>query len=217
MGIKVGIDGPVASGKSTVAKIVADRLGLTYIDTGAMYRAIALFAIRNNIALDDEVAISNLIDKMNIKLKGKTILVDGEDVSALIRADKVSMAASTISSLKTVREKAVSLQRELINEGNVIMDGRDIGSVVMPDAEVKIFLMASVDTRAKRRYEDNLERGIHADLENIKSEIKQRDHNDMNRAESPLVQVEDSIVLDSSSLSFDQTVEEVIKIIKEKM
>ncbi len=216
MDVRVAIDGPVASGKSTVTKAVAKKLALNYIDTGSMYRAVAWKAIKNGISLDDNNGLCKMIDQTMIMFKDGSILVDGHDISDEVRVDLISAGASKVAQFKGVRSRMVALQKELAQGTSVIMDGRDIGTVVMKDADIKIFMWASVDIRARRRYEDNIARGLSADLEMIKEEIRERDFNDINREESPLKQADDAVLLDSSEMNFDQTVEKVIEIIKGK-
>lgn len=216
MGIKVAIDGPVAAGKSSVAKEVAKRLNMTYVDTGAMYRAVALTALDKNFDIRDEKKMTDLVDELQIWIEGSKILVNGIEVTDRIRTDEVSLATSDISAYKGVREKIVKMQQDMINNGNILMDGRDISTVVIPNAEVKIYLIASVDSRANRRYLDNIKRGIPSDLEKIKEEIQKRDHNDMTREVSPLKKADDAIELDTSNLSYEQSIQAVIDIINSK-
>lgn len=216
MGIKVAIDGPVAAGKSSVAKEVAKRLNMTYVDTGAMYRAVALTALDRNFDIRDEKKITDLVDELEIWIEGSKVLVNGTEVTDRIRTDEVSLATSDISAYKGVREKIVKMQQDMIDNGNILMDGRDIGTVVIPNAEVKIYLIASVDSRANRRYLDNIKRGIPSDLEKIKEEIQKRDHNDMTREVSPLKKADDAVELDTSNLSYEQSIQAVIDIINSK-
>lgn len=216
MGIKVAIDGPVAAGKSSVAKEVAKRLNMTYVDTGAMYRAVAFTAIERNINIEDENKITDLVDELKIWIEGSKILVNGNEVTDKIRTDNVSLATSKIATYKGVREKIVKMQQDMINSGNILMDGRDIGTVVIPNAEVKIYLIASVDSRANRRYLDNQKRGIPASLEQIKKDIEARDFNDMTRTVSPLKKADDAIELDTSNLNYEESVQAVINIINKK-
>lgn len=216
MGIKVAIDGPVAAGKSSVAKEVAKRLNMTYVDTGAMYRAVALSAVEQNINVDDEKEMTDLVGKLTINIEGSKILLNGNDVSEKIRTDKISLLTSKVASYKGVRERIVKLQQDMINNGNILMDGRDIGTVVIPNADVKIYLVASVESRAQRRFLDNQRRGIPAELEQIKKDIETRDHNDMTRVVSPLKKADDAIELDTSNLSYEESIQGVINIINKK-
>ena len=214
--MQIAIDGPAGAGKSTTAKAVAKKLGYLYIDTGAMYRVVALMAIRKNVAFDDAEALANLADSVDIELKqqGETyyVFADGEDVSEAIRQPQVGNAASTISAHPDVRRLLVEKQKAMAAKGKVIMDGRDIASVVMPDAECKIFLTASLPVRAKRRQLELEERGLPADLDAIEKEMEFRDEQDSSRAASPLKQTDDAILLDTSNLDFDQVVAEIIRL-----
>ena len=220
--ISVGIDGPAGAGKSSVSKAVAGKLGFVYIDTGAMYRAAALFAMNNGIDIvnERERLISNL-DKLNITIKytaeGQRIFLDGADVSESIRTPEVSVGASNIAVIPEVREKLVAMQQDMVKHDNVIMDGRDICTVVLPNADVKIFLTASVEERAKRRYKEMTEKGMSADFEEIKREIEYRDKNDSERAASPLKIAEGAAVVDTTGLTFDEVIERLTGMIKEKM
>ncbi len=219
--ISIGIDGPAGAGKSSVSKAVAGKLGFVYIDTGAMYRAAALFAMNNGIDIvnERERLISNL-DKLNITIKytaeGQRIFLDGKDVSETIRTPEVSVGSSNVAVIPEVREKLVAMQREMAKHDNVIMDGRDICTVVLPNADVKIFLTASVEERAKRRYKEMTEKGMSANFEEIKRDIEYRDKNDSERAASPLKIAEGAAVVDTTGLTFDEVVEKLTGIIKEK-
>ena len=220
--ISIGIDGPAGAGKSSVSKAVAGKLGFVYIDTGAMYRAAALFAMNNGIDIvnERERLISNL-DKLNITIKytaeGQRIFLDGKDVSETIRTPEVSVGSSNVAVIPEVREKLVAMQREMAKHDNVIMDGRDICTVVLPNADVKIFLTASVEERAKRRYKEMTEKGMSANFEEIKRDIEYRDKNDSERAASPLKIAEGAAVVDTTGLTFDEVVEKLTAMIKEKM
>ena len=203
--ISIAVDGPSAAGKSSIAKIVAKRLDYIYIDTGAMYRCVGYYCLENNIDLKDEQAVSQALKQIKIEMDSNNhIFLNGQDVSQVIRQDQVSMSASVVSSYQAVRTFLVEQQRQMANVGGVILDGRDIGTVVLPNAELKIYQIASVDTRAKRRYLENQERGLTADLELIKKDIEQRDYQDMNRDISPLKQAEDAIVLDTSAMTLQE-------------
>lgn len=214
--IRIAIDGPAAAGKSTVAKKIAKKLSIVYIDTGAMYRALTLKAIERGLDLEDEKTLVELLNEttitLNHKEKGKDqiILLDGEDVSEAIRSQAVSNSVSFVAKHPLIREDMVERQRKLADNKSVVMDGRDVGTNVLPHAEVKIFLIASVDERAKRRYGENKRRGISSDLEQLKVEIKERDNRDMNRKTSPLIQAEDAIAIDTTRLSIDQVVSEIL-------
>ncbi len=215
--ISVAVDGPAGAGKSSVSKAVARSLGFVYIDTGAMYRAVALYAIRHGICEDRQRIIGSLCDiKIDIRYSenGQTILLNGEDVTDAIREESVSKGASAVAVIGEVREKLVAMQREMAKRGNVIMDGRDIASVVLPDAAVKIFLTASADARAQRRYKELKEKGAECELSAIKEDIIARDYNDSHRQESPLVRTEDAVLVDTSDLNFEESVERVKGIIE---
>lgn len=217
--ISVAIDGPAGAGKSSVAKEVAKRLGYVYIDTGAMYRTVAVYAIENGIGFEDKELVSEL-DNIDIKLKhdGKMqrMYLNGKDVSERIRENDASMGASAVAKVAQVRRRLVAMQQEMGKDGGVIMDGRDIGTTVLPNAELKIYLTASVDERAMRRYKEYIEKGIECDLEAIKADVIQRDENDMNRAVSPLKMADDAIYADTTHKSFDEAVSYIEKLVKEK-
>lgn len=218
MKIAVAIDGPAAAGKSTIAKKVAAIRGYTYIDTGAMYRAFTWYCLNNNIDCKDEKACCAVIDKVNIELKpGHIVLCNGEDVSKAIRQTDVSGNVSYIASYGEIRKALVDLQRKMAEKDSVIMDGRDIGTTVLPNAEVKIFQVASAETRAKRRYLENMEKGIPCTYEDIVEDVNKRDYIDSHRTVSPLKPAEDAIHLDTSDLSIDEVVEKVLEIIDSKL
>ena len=212
----VAIDGPAGAGKSTVAKEAAKRLSAVYVDTGAMYRAVALYAIENG-AINDTGAIVSLLDKLDIDIKYKDgvqkIYLNGRDVSDEIRTNEVSMGASAVAVIPEVRLKLVELQRDLAKSQSVIMDGRDIGTYVFPDADVKIFLTASPEKRAKRRFDELIAKGLKVVENDILEDIKKRDKNDSERAFAPLKQAEDAVLLDTSDLSLEQAVSSAIEII----
>lgn len=215
--ISIAIDGPSAAGKSSIAKIVAKKLGYVYIDTGAMYRCVGYYCLQNNIDLNNETAVSAILKNIKITMDSNNrVYLNEHDVSDQIRQDEVSMFASLVSSYQDVREFLVKQQRKMSNVGGVILDGRDIGTVVLPDAKLKIYQNASVETRAKRRFLENKKRGLSADLETIKKDIEQRDYQDMNRKISPLKKADDAIVLDTSNLSIDEVVNEVLKLAKQR-
>ncbi|WP_455684149.1 (d)CMP kinase [Thomasclavelia sp.] len=215
--ISIAIDGPSAAGKSSIAKIVAKKLDYIYIDTGAMYRCVGYYCLQNNIDLNNETAVSAALKNIKITMDSDNhVYLNDHDVSNEIRQDEVSMSASLVSSYQDVREFLVKQQRQMANIGGVILDGRDIGTVVLPDAKLKIYQNASVETRAKRRYLENKQRGLAADLETIKKDIEQRDYQDMNRKISPLKKAEDAIVLDTSNLSIEEVVNEVLQLVKQR-
>jgi len=219
--INIAIDGPAAAGKSTVAKKVAEALHYTYIDTGAMYRAATFLALKNNANLDDEREILALLKQAPITLsytdQAQHIFLGDVDVTDAIRTDEVSNNVSLVATHKGVRREMVKIQREMIKQAGVVMDGRDIGTHVIPDAAVKIFMIASVDERAERRYKENVAKGYEADLEAIKADIRQRDKIDQEREVSPLVKATDAIELDTTSQSIDEVTREILAIVKEKV
>ena len=220
--ISVGIDGPAGAGKSSVSKAVAKGLEFVYIDTGAMYRATALFAIKSGIDIKNErEKLISRLDELDIVIRytdeGQRIFLDGEDVSETIRTPEVSLGASNVAVIPEVREKLVSMQQKMAEHDNVLMDGRDICTVVLPNADVKIFLTASVEERAKRRYKEMLKKGAECDLEEIKRDIEYRDKNDSERAASPLRQAEDAVLVDTTGYTFDEVVDRITAMIKEKM
>lgn len=214
MRINIAIDGPSAAGKSTIAKELCKKLGYVHLDTGAMYRCTALKALRKGLAMDDEAGVCRMLEDTVIELTpdGKVFL-DGEDVSKAIREDDVSMRASDVSKLQNVRRDLVKRQQEMARAKGFIMDGRDIGTVVLTDAEVKIYMTASARARAMRRYLQNVENGIEtSDVETIEAEIKARDEQDMNREFSPLRKADDAIEIDTSDLSIEEVTERIYEI-----
>ena len=217
--IAIAIDGPSSAGKSTVAKIVSQKLGYVYIDTGALYRAIALYAVRNNAETTSSDEITPLLSQIQIDLKYvdgmQKVYLNGEDVSDDIRKPEMSMAASNVSAIPAVREFLLDLQKDMAKKYNVIMDGRDIGTVVLPFAQVKIFLTASAEIRAKRRFLEFTEKGHNVIFEEILEDIKKRDYNDSHREIAPLKQAEDAILLDTSAYDCDEVVYKIIDIIRE--
>ena len=213
----IAIDGPAGAGKSTIAKLLAKQLGYVYVDTGAMYRAMAVYFSQNDINPDDENAINGAVDNIDISIEYKDgvqqVILNGENVTSLLRTEETGKMASKTSKYAAVRTKLVALQRGLAKKTDVIMDGRDIGTVVLPHADLKIYQIASVETRAKRRYLENKERGLEADLETIKKEIEQRDYQDMHRAISPLKKADDAIELDTSNMTLEEVVDQVLTLI----
>lgn len=217
--ISVAIDGPAGAGKSSVSKAAAKSFGFTYIDTGAMYRAVALFAIENGIDIKNQTSsLIRRLDEIKIDIKyteeGQRIFLFGRDVSDRIREDDVSIGASDVAVIPEVRKKLVCLQREMAKSANVIMDGRDICSYVLPEAQVKVFLTASPESRAKRRYDEMRKRGIECDYEQIKSDIDYRDKNDSQREEAPLRKADDAVLVDTTELDFEQSVEKIKELIR---
>ncbi len=214
MRINIAIDGPSAAGKSTIAKELCKKLGYVHLDTGAMYRCTALKALRKGLAMDDEEGVCRMLEDTVIELTpdGKVFL-DGEDVSKAIREDEVSMRASDVSKLQNVRRDLVKRQQEMARAKGFIMDGRDIGTVVLTDAEVKIYMTATARARAMRRYLQNIENGIEtSDVETLEAEIKARDEQDMNREFSPLRKADDAIEIDTSDLTIEEVTERIYEI-----
>ena len=215
--LRIAIDGPGGAGKSSVAKAVAKELGIIYVDTGALYRTIGVYMLRHNTDPSDEAAVTSLLPNISLELKFKDgaqlIILDGQTVGDEIRTPEASMAASAVSALGPVREFLLQTQKSIAEENDVIMDGRDIGTVILPYAEVKIFLTASPEARAKRRYNELIAKGIDTTYEKVYSEMVQRDENDSTRALAPCVPAKDATVLDNSELDFDGTVKAVLDII----
>ena len=220
-GLIIAIDGPAASGKSTTAQLLAKKLGYLYIDTGAMYRACALKAKKMGIDINDEESIRNLLDFIDIQIENDNsknrILLDGEDVSEDIRADDISSLASAISAIPAVRYKMVELQRKMGEKGSVILDGRDIGTFVFPDAEVKFFLTASPEIRAKRRWLELQQKGIDKDFSEVLADLVKRDNNDSQRALAPLKKAEDAIEIDTSNMTIEEQTDCLYQIICSRM
>lgn len=216
MSYSIAIDGPAGAGKSTIAKKIAKQMGCIYVDTGAMYRAMALFMIRSGIAAQDGEGISAKCQEADITIRyengEQVVFLNGENVNALIRTEEVGKMASSSSRNGDVRVKLVELQRKLAESSDVIMDGRDIGTCVLPNATVKIFLTASSAVRAKRRYDELRAKGEECDYDTIEADIIQRDHQDMTREISPLKQAEDAILVDTSEMTVDEVVAEIIRI-----
>jgi cytidylate kinase len=215
--INIAIDGPSAAGKSTIADVLAERLTYTHLDTGAMYRAVALKATREQIALDDEEKIVAMIEGMKLEMPADgRVILEGEDVSEAIRTNEISMGASDVSKLEGCRKALVKMQQEICKEGGYILDGRDIGTVVLKDAPVKIYMVASAEARAQRRVLQNLEKGLEADYETILEDIRKRDYQDMHREHSPLTKAEDAIEIDTSDMTIEEVADAVMKIVEEK-
>ncbi|MBQ1352317.1 MAG: (d)CMP kinase [Oscillospiraceae bacterium] len=218
--ISIAIDGPSAAGKSTLSRMLAKHLGFLYVDTGAIYRTVGLFVKRNHIGPKDEPAISALLDQIQIHLQYdetdglQHMYLGEEDVSEAIREHIISQYASDVSTLPVVRRFLLSMQRNLAASGNVVMDGRDIGTVVLPNANVKIFLTASAEERARRRFEELKAKGAETSFETVLQDIRQRDHQDQTRATAPLKQAEDAILIDSTHLSAEECLEIIVSIVK---
>ncbi|MCA1058309.1 (d)CMP kinase [Rossellomorea aquimaris] len=218
--LRIAIDGPAAAGKSTVAKLVAGKLSYLYIDTGAMYRSLTYKALTNNVDLHNEQELNQLLSGTTIDLEpsdqGQLVLLDGENVTDEIRQASVTNSVSHVAVHSRVREEMVKRQQELAQEGAVVMDGRDIGTHVIPDAEIKVFLLASVDERAQRRHEENLSKGYPSDLDQLKEEIARRDKIDSEREVAPLRKAEDATEIDTTSLSISEVVDQIMVLVERK-
>lgn len=219
--LNIAIDGPASSGKSTVAKIIAKDFNYIYTDTGAMYRSVTYLALKYQVDFTDEKALVELIHRYPITFKqaegGQLVFVDGQDVTMAIRLPEVTQYVSQIAALKAVRQELVKQQQSIAKAGGVVMDGRDIGTVVLPDAQVKIFLNASVEERAQRRYKENMEKGIACDFDELKEAIAKRDYYDSHRENSPLKQASDAIAIDTTGMSIDEVVLAIESIAKQKL
>ena len=219
MSMKIAIDGPAGAGKSTIAKRLAKKLGFIYVDTGAMYRAMAYYFLQHNIDAKDENAIAAACPDVDVTITYENgeqqVLLNGENVNGVIRNEEVGNMASSTSVYPVVRKKLVELQRQLAKSADVIMDGRDIGTYVLPDAQVKIYLTASSATRAKRRYDELTEKGVSCDLAEIEKDIIDRDYRDMHRETSPLRQAEDAVLVDSSEMNIDEVVDAIYQVYSE--
>jgi len=223
--INIAIDGPAGAGKSTISKLLAKKIGYIYIDTGAMYRAIGLKMLLNNISIDNEKDVINMLNDTIINIKpmedGQIILLDGYDVTQRIRENAVSMAASNVSKIPEVRERLVKMQKDLASNKGVVMDGRDIGTCVIPDAELKVFLTASVEERAKRRYLELISKGEDVEFINVLEDIKRRDINDTTRKISPLRMADDAILVDSTNMTIEEVLSSIynlfLKVVKNEV
>lgn len=218
--MNIAIDGPAGAGKSTIAKKLAKDLGFIYVDTGAMYRAMALFFLETKIDASDEEKISAACEKVNVSIcyenGEQQVILNGKNVNSEIRSEVVSDMTSRTSVYAKVRQKLVALQQKMAAANDVIMDGRDIGTCVLPDAELKIYLTASTKTRAKRRFEELMGKGVSCDLKTVEKEIEERDYRDMHRDISPLKQADDAIVVDTSEMNIDEVVETILGLYREK-
>lgn len=218
MGYKIAIDGPAGAGKSTIARRAAEELGFLYVDTGAMYRAVALYMIQNKIPADDQAAVAEACRDADISLRYKggaqQVYLNGENVSGLIRSAEVSRNTSVISGYPEVRAKLLGLQRETAAAHDVVMDGRDIGTSILPDAQLKIYLTASIHTRALRRFEELKEKGTDCSLPEIEKEIEERDYRDMHREAAPLKRAEDAVLIDSSDLTIEEVTQKVVGLVR---
>ncbi len=222
MPINIAIDGPAGAGKSSAAKILAKKLSFIYMDTGALYRTVGLYCLDNGVTdFKDSEKVESLLPDINIAIRfidgRQHVFLNGEDVSGKIRTERISMAASAVSALLPVRTFLLNLQRDIAAETNLIMDGRDIGSVILPNADVKIFLTASAESRAKRRTDELIAKGEAADFNEVLKQIIERDTNDSTRAISPLIKAEDAVLLDNSEMNLEETVEEMLSLIRKKV
>lgn len=217
----IALDGPSGAGKSTLAKAVAKKLGFVYVDTGAMYRTVGLYIYRCGISSKDKENIISRLDEIYISLGyidgTQHVFLNGEDVTGFIRTPEISLYASDVSSIAQVRAKLLDMQKDMAHLGSVVMDGRDIGTVILPDADVKLYLTASPEARAARRHEELLEKGVKVSYEQVLSDIKYRDTNDSTRENAPAVKAADAVELDNSGNTFEQTLAAALKIIKEKL
>ncbi len=219
--MKIAIDGPAGAGKSAAAKIAAEKLGFIYVDTGALYRGIGLYALRKGVNPKSIEGVLPLLAEIKIEMRHidgeQHIFLNGEDVSSLIRTESVSAAASAVSAIPAVRDFLFDMQRDIAEKNNVVMDGRDIGTVVLPDAELKIFLTAKPEIRAERRVKQLAEKGIEANFSAVLEDVLKRDDNDTNRDFRPLKLADDGILLDNSDMSFEETFEKIVSLAKERM
>lgn len=213
----VAVDGPAGSGKSTISKLVAEKYKLTYLDTGAMYRMVAFYSLEKGIDLENPSEVEHMLKDFKIDIDGEKFILNGVDVSHDIRTPRVTSVVSKAASIKAVREKLVELQREIGNGKRVILDGRDIGTVVFPNAHLKVFLVASPEERARRRLKEYREKGIESDYESVLKSIEERDHIDSTRVESPLKKADDAIEIDTSLLNIEEVSEEISILIKERI
>ncbi|RGY01665.1 (d)CMP kinase [Blautia sp. OF03-15BH] len=220
MGFNIAIDGPAGAGKSTIARRTAQELSFIYVDTGALYRALAVFLVDEGVSPEDTEKVKEAVKSVKVSIAYENgeqqVLVNGKNVTDRLRAESVGNMASTISAIPAVRAALLDLQRDLAKAHDVLMDGRDIGTNVLPDAELKIYLTASVETRTERRYRDLQEKGVEKPLSEIKKEIEERDHRDMTRAIAPLKQAEDAVYLDTSHMNIDEVVEAIRKLYRER-
>ncbi|MEE8823802.1 cytidylate kinase [Lentilactobacillus sunkii] len=220
-GLQVAIDGPASAGKSTVAKLVAKQFHYVYCDTGAMYRAITLKAIRTGVSFDNVAEIAKIVHDSKITFKPgedvQKVFIDGEEITEAIRQEDVTNSVSAVAAIGDVRKELSAQQQQIAKDGGIVMDGRDIGTAVLPDAEVKIFLIASVEERAQRRYKENIQKGINTPLDELQLEIEARDYKDSHRKISPLTKAKDAVEIDTTSLSIDQVVSKIANVINKTL
>ncbi|MBQ2803276.1 MAG: (d)CMP kinase [Lachnospiraceae bacterium] len=216
MGFNIAVDGPAGAGKSTIAKLVAKKMNLIYVDTGAMYRAMALYMLKQNVDINDETAVAEACTGADVTIKYEdgmqVVYLNGENVNAFLRTEEVGNAASKTSAIPAVRARLLELQQNLAKTSDCIMDGRDIGTCVLPNADVKIYLTASSAVRAKRRYDELTAKGEACDIAQIQADIEERDHRDMTREIAPLKQAEDAVLVDSSYMTIDEVVEKIVEL-----
>ncbi len=219
--INIAIDGPGGAGKSTIAKAAAKELGYIYVDTGALYRSVGLYALRKDVKTDSADEVVPLLKEITVELKfidgSQRVFLNGEDVSEEIRTPEASMAASNVSAIQAVRDFLFDLQRDIAKANNCIMDGRDIGTVVLPDAQVKIFLTASAEERAKRRYIQLTEKGQEVNYEDVLKELQERDYQDSHREIAPLKPADDSVIVDTTKINLEQSIDTVVNVIRERI
>lgn len=212
----IAIDGPAGAGKSSIAKEISKKTGFVYVDTGAMFRALGLYFIKKGIKLEDETAVARLLDDIDIKVvykdEGQRIMLSGEDVTGHLRSEKAAGAASSLSVYSAVREKMLCVQRDIAKQYNVVMDGRDIGTKVLPDADVKIYLTAGIKERAKRRFFELVQKGEKPDIKKIERDMQDRDYRDMHRKNSPLAKAEDAYEIDTTDMTIKEVVEKILDI-----
>lgn len=211
----IAFDGPAGSGKSTIAKIISEKLGITYLDTGAMYRAVTLYFLENNVDFNDESQVEINLEKIELEFINDKLYLNNKDVSVQIREKNVNDNVSFVSAIRIVREKMVDLQRKMSGKKSVVLDGRDIGTVVFPNADYKFYVTASVDVRARRRYEEELQKGIsNLSFDEVKKSMENRDYIDSNREVTPLRKADDAIEIDTSDMSIDEVLEKILSYIK---
>lgn len=220
-GLQVAIDGPASAGKSTVAKLVAKQFHYVYCDTGAMYRAITLKAIREGVSFDNVAEIAQIVKSSKITFEpsddGQKVFIDGKEITEAIRQEDVTNSVSAVAAIGDVRQELSAQQQAIAKDGGIVMDGRDIGTSVLPDAEVKIFLIASVAERAQRRYKENIQKGINTPLDELQLEIEARDYKDSHRKISPLTKAKDAVEIDTTSLTIDQVVSKIANVINKTL
>ena len=218
--MKIALDGPSGAGKSTVAKAVAKRLGIVYVDTGALYRSIGLYVLRAGVSKDDKERVISMLSEIKLDLvfqnNTQSVILNGEDVSSLIRTGEIAMYASAVSAIPEVRTFLLETQRKIARENSVIMDGRDIGTVILPDADLKVFLTASPECRARRRYDELIAKGQQVRFEDVLDEMNERDKNDSTRATAPAVAAADAITFDNTGMGLEETVEKIISLLGAK-